>query len=131
MVGNVLWVSFSPAASDKAAACEVVTREAGPNCSSPVMARSETSEFGRYVYARDWRTRRSGDVRVYLRAPWIRNDRPAGEQAEDLAATVGSSTLMVGTALRPAFAWCIRQIVLLDADEHGPIPRYSQPITSN
>lgn len=82
--------------------CEVVAREVGIESLKPgditfcVMARSETNEFGRHVYA-SLGLARPADPEMYGYISELHGygmtAEASGEQAEDLAATILASTL--------------------------------------
>jgi arginine decarboxylase len=113
--------------------CEVITREAGVellragDITFCVLARSETNEFGRHVYA-SLGLAKSSDPDMY---GYISEDHgfgmtaeASGEQAEDLAATMLASTL--GLDLDPDAAWNERRQIY----EHGSVTINSRSITA-
>ena len=92
--------------------CEVITREAGGELLRPgditfcVLARSETNEFGRHVYASIGLARPADpDMYGYIseQHAYGMTAEASGEQAEDLAATMLASTL--GLDFDPEAAW--------------------------
>ncbi len=92
--------------------CEVMSREAGAELLRPgditfcVMARAETNEFGRHVYA-SLGLAKPADPEMYgyisEQHGYGMTAEAAGEQAEDLAATMLASTL--GLDFDPDAAW--------------------------
>ena len=92
--------------------CEVVAREAGIELLRPgditfcVLARSETNEFGRHLYA-SLGLARPADPEMYGYISELHGygmtGEASGEQAEDLAATMLASTL--GLDFDPEAAW--------------------------
>jgi arginine decarboxylase len=92
--------------------CEIVAREAGVELLKPgditfcVLARSETNEFGRHVYASlGLATPADPDMYGYISElhGYGMTAEASGEQAEDLAATMLASTL--GLDFDPEAAW--------------------------
>ncbi|HEX3990692.1 MAG TPA: pyruvoyl-dependent arginine decarboxylase [Acetobacteraceae bacterium] len=113
--------------------CEVIAREAGVELLRPgditfcVLARSETNEFGRHIYA-SLGLARSSEPGMY---GYISEDHgfgmteaASGEQAEDLAATMLASTL--GLDFDPDAAWNERKQIY----EHGSVTINSTSITA-
>jgi arginine decarboxylase len=92
--------------------CEVISREAGVELLKPgditfcVLARSETDEFGRHVYA-SIGLARPADPEMYGYISELhgygKTIEASGEQAEDLAATMLASTY--GLDFDPNAAW--------------------------
>jgi arginine decarboxylase len=92
--------------------CEVIPREVGVEMLKPgditfcVMARSETNEFGRHIYA-SLGLARPADPDMYGYISEIHGygkaEAASGEEAEDLAATMLASTL--GLDFDPEAAW--------------------------
>jgi arginine decarboxylase len=106
--------------------CEVVAREAGVELLRPgditfcVLARSETNEFGRHVYA-SLGLARPADPDMYGYISELHGygmtAEASGEQAEDLAATMLASTL--GLDFDPEAAWNERkQILRIQQPDH-------------
>jgi arginine decarboxylase len=92
--------------------CEVIGREAGVELLRPgditfcVLARSETNEFGRHVYASLGLARPADpDMYGYISElhGYGKSAETSGEEAEDLAATMLASTL--GLDFDPDAAW--------------------------
>jgi arginine decarboxylase len=106
--------------------CEVIAREVGIELLKPgdiafcVLARSETNEFGRHVYA-SLGLARPADPDMY---GYISELEASGEQAEDLAATMLASTL--GLDFDPEAAWNERKQIY----EHSSLIIDSTSITA-
>jgi arginine decarboxylase len=92
--------------------CDVISREAGVEALEPgaitfcVMARAETNEFGRQVYASLGLARPSDPAQygyISEQHGFGMSTQAAGDQAEDLAATMLASTL--GLDFDPEAAW--------------------------
>jgi len=113
--------------------CEVISREAGIDLLRPgditfcVMARSETDEFGRHVYA-SIGLARPADPEMYGYISELhgygKTSDASGEQAEDLAATMLASTL--GLDFDPDAAWNERKQIY----EHSNLIIDSTSITA-
>lgn len=113
--------------------CEVVTRKAGSELLRPgditfcVLARSETNEFGRHVYASIGLARPADpDMYGYISEQhgYGMTAEASGEQAEDLAATMLASTL--GLDFDPEAAWNERKQIY----EHSSLIIDSTSITA-
>jgi arginine decarboxylase len=114
--------------------CEVISREAGIEVLKPgditfcVMARSQTNEFGRHVYASIGLARPTDpDMYGYISELHGYGKAPidiSGEQAEDLAATMLASTL--GLDFDPDAAWNERKQIY----EHSNLIIDSTSITA-
>jgi arginine decarboxylase len=125
---NLVYVS-----SILAPRCEVVAREAGVELLKPgditfcVLARSETNEFGRHVYA-SLGLARPADPEMYGYISELHGygmtAEASGEQAEDLAATMLASTL--GLDFDPEAAWNERKQIY----EHSSLIIDSTSITA-
>jgi len=92
--------------------CGLITRETGVDSLHPgditfcVMARAETNEFGRHIYASIGLARPTDpDMYGYISElhGFGKSGQASGEQAEDLAATMLASTL--GLDFDPDAAW--------------------------
>ena len=113
--------------------CEVIAREIGIDLLKPgditfcVMARSETNEFGRHVYA-SLGLARPADPDMYGYVSELHGygmtAEASGEQAEDLAATMLASTL--GLDFDPEAAWNERKQIY----EHSSLIIDSTSITA-
>jgi arginine decarboxylase len=113
--------------------CEVITRDAGVELLRPgditfcVMARSETDEFGRHLYA-SLGLAKPADPDMYGYISELHGygmtAEAAGEQAEDLAATMLASTL--GLDFDPDAAWNERKQIY----EHSNLIIDSESITA-
>ncbi len=113
--------------------CEVVPRDAGVEALKPgditfcVMARSETNEFGRHLYA-SLGMAKPPDPDMYGYISEIHGygmtAEESGEQAEDLAATMLASTL--GLDFDPEAAWNERKQIY----EHSSVIIDSRSITA-
>jgi arginine decarboxylase len=113
--------------------CEVITREAGVELLRPgditfcVLARSETNEFGRHIYA-SLGLARPADPEMYGYISELHGygmvAEASGEQAEDLAATMLASTL--GLDFDPDAAWNERKQIY----EHSSLIIDSSSITA-
>ena len=98
--------------------CEVMAREAGVELLKPgditfcVLARSETNEFGRHIYA-SLGLARPADPAMYgyisEQHGFGMSAEAAGEQTEDLAATMGST---LGLDFDPDAAWNERKQIM-------------------
>ncbi len=113
--------------------CEVITREAGVELLKPgditfcVMARSETNEFGRHMYASIGLARPADpDMYGYISElhGYGKTAEESGEEAEDLAATMLASTL--GLDFDPDAAWNERKQLY----EHSNLIIDSKSITA-
>jgi arginine decarboxylase len=113
--------------------CEVMAREAGVELLRPgditfcVMARSETNEFGRHIYASLGLARPADpDMYGYISEQhgFGMSAEAAGEQTEDLAATMLASTL--GLDFDPDAAWNERKQIY----EHSTLIIDSDSITA-
>ena len=113
--------------------CQVITREVGVELLSPgditfcVLARSETNEFGRHVYASlGLATPADPDMYGYISElhGYGMTAEASGEQAEDLAATMLASTL--GLDFDPEAAWNERKQIY----EHSSLIIDSTSITA-
>lgn len=113
--------------------CELITREAGVELLRPgditfcVMARADTDEFGRHVYA-SIGLARPADPNMYGYISELhgygKTVEASGDQAEDLAATMLASTL--GLEFDPDAAWNERKQIY----EHSNLIIDSMSITS-
>lgn len=113
--------------------CEMIARDAGVELLKPgditfcVMARAETNEFGRHVYA-SIGLARPADPGMYGYISELhgygRTSESSGEQAEDLAATMLASTL--GLDFDPDAAWNERKQIY----EHSNLIIDSTSITA-
>jgi len=113
--------------------CEHITREAGVELLRPgditfcVMARAETNEYGRHVYA-SIGLARPADPAMYGYISELhgygKTVESSGEQAEDLAATMLASTL--GLEFDPDAAWNERRQIY----EHSNLIIDSTSITA-
>ena len=113
--------------------CEVIAREAGVDLLRPgditfcVMARAETNEFGRHLYA-SLGLARPADPETYGYISELHgygmSAEASGEQAEDLAATMLASTL--GLDFDPDAAWNERKQIY----EHSNLIIDSTSITA-
>jgi arginine decarboxylase len=113
--------------------CEVIARDAGVELLRPgditfcVLARSETNEFGRHVYA-SIGLARAADPELYgyisEQHGYGMTLEASGEQAEDLAATMLASTL--GLDFDPDAAWNERKQIY----EHSSVVIDSTSITA-
>jgi arginine decarboxylase len=113
--------------------CQVISRETGVEQLKPgditfcVMARAETNEFGRHVYA-SIGLARPADPAMYGYISELhgygKTVESSGEQAEDLAATMLASTL--GLEFDPDAAWNERKQIY----EHSNLIIDSTSITS-
>ena len=113
--------------------CEVISREAGVEILKPgditfcVLARSETNEFGRRIYA-SLGLARPADPEMYGYISELHGygmtAAASGEQAEDLAATMLASTL--GLDFDPDAAWNDRKQIY----EHSSVIIDSTSITA-
>jgi arginine decarboxylase len=113
--------------------CRIITREEGVGLLRPgditfcVMARSETNEFGRHIYASiGLATPSDLDMYGYISElhGYGMTAEASGEQAEDLAATMLASTL--GLDLDPEAAWNERKQLY----EHSGLMIDSRSITA-
>src|SRR5271165_4219861 len=113
--------------------CEVIAREAGVELLKPgditfcVLARAETNEFGRHVYASLGLAKPAdSDMYGYISEQhgYGMTAEASGEQAEDLAATMLASTL--GLDFDPEGAWNERK----QPYEHSQLIIDSTPITA-
>jgi arginine decarboxylase len=113
--------------------CEVITREAAVDLLKPgditfcVLARSETNEFGRHIYASLGLAKPAArDMYGYVSEQhgYGMTAEAAGELAEDLAATMLASTL--GLEFDPDAAWNERKQVY----EHSSLIIDSESITA-
>jgi arginine decarboxylase len=113
--------------------CQVITREAAVDLLKPgditfcVMARSETNEFGHYVYASLGLAKPADpDMYGYISEQhgYSMTAEAAGDQAEDLAATTLASTL--GLEFDPDAAWNERKQIY----EHSSLIIDSESITA-
>jgi arginine decarboxylase len=113
--------------------CVMVSREAGVELLKPgditfcVLARAETNEFGRHVYASLGLARPADpDMYGYISEQhgFGMTAEAAGEQAEDLAATMLASTL--GLDFDPDAAWNERKQIY----EHSNLIIDSESITA-
>ncbi len=113
--------------------CEVITRAAGVELLRPgditfcVLARSETNEFGRHVYASLGLAKPADpDAYGYISEQhgYGMTAEAAGDQAEDLAATMLASTL--GLDFDPDAAWNERK----QTYEHSNLIIDSESITA-
>ena len=113
--------------------CEVITREAAVDLLKPgditfcVMACSETNEFGRHVYASLGLAKPADpDMYGYIseQHDYGMTAEAAGDQAEDLAATMLASTL--GLEFDPDAAWNERKQIY----EHSSLIIDSESITA-
>src|SRR6516225_1436635 len=113
--------------------CDVISRETGVELLKPgditscVLARSETNEFGRHVYA-SIGLARPADPEMYGYISELhgygKTSEASGEQAEDLAATMLASTL--GLDFDPDAAWNERKQIY----EHSNLIIDSTSITA-
>jgi arginine decarboxylase len=113
--------------------CQVIAREAGVELLRPgditfcVLARSETNEFGRHIYA-SLGLAKPADPDMYGYVSELHGygmpAEAAGEQAEDLAATMLASTL--GLDFDPDAAWNERKQIY----EHSNLIIDSESITA-
>jgi arginine decarboxylase len=113
--------------------CEVISRETGIDFLKPgditfcVLARAETNEFGRHVYA-SLGLARPADPEMYgyisEQHGYGMSAEASGEQAEDLAATMLASTL--GLDFDPEAAWNERRQIY----EHSNLIIDSTSITA-
>ena len=113
--------------------CEVIARDAGVELLRPgditfcVLARSETNEFGRHIYA-SIGLARAADPELYgyisEQHGYGMTLEASGEQAEDLAATMLASTL--GLDFDPDAAWNERKQIY----EHSSVVIDSTSITA-
>jgi arginine decarboxylase len=112
--------------------CEIISREAGVELLRPgeitfcVVARAETNEFGRHVYA-SIGLARAADPALYGYISEIHgfgDSSEVGEEAEDLAATMLASTL--GLDFDPDAAWNERKHIY----EHSSVTIESSSITT-
>lgn len=113
--------------------CEVIPREVGVEALKPgditfcVMARSETNELGRHLYA-SLGLAKPSDSEMYGYISEIHGygmtGQESGEQAEDLAATMLASTL--GLDFDPEAAWNERKQIY----EHSSVVIDSTSITA-
>ena len=113
--------------------CEVITREVGVEALRPgditfcVLARAETNEFSRHVYA-SLGLARPADPNMYGYISELHGfgmvAETSGEQAEDLAATMLASTL--GLDFDPEAAWNERRQIY----EHSNLIIDSTSITA-
>jgi len=113
--------------------CELISRETGVELLKPgditfcVMARAETNEFGRHIYA-SIGLARPADPAMYGYISELhgygKTVESSGEQAEDLAATMLASTL--GLEFDPDAAWNERRQIY----EHNNLIIDSTSITA-